>query len=239
VSASPPAPRIGVLGGTFDPVHNGHLHIARALREALALDRVIWVPAGRPPHKAGQIVSDDDDRLAMLELALAELPGDEVSRIDIDRAGPSYTADLLELLRAELGPSRFFFLMGEDSLRDLPTWRDPERILRLAELAVAGRPGIAVDLETVTRSLPTARGRVHIVPIPEMAISSSDIRKRVRAGEPIRHLVPAAVADYIEERGLYRNKPHPKRSGEGMRPTEVNDKLIPPLPAHRERGAGG
>ena len=216
-------PRIGVLGGTFDPVHNGHLHIARSLREALDLDRVIWVPAGRPPHKSGQIVSDDDDRVAMLELAVDELPGDDISRIDIDRAGPSYTADMLEQLRGQLGAARLFFLMGEDSLRDLPTWHDPERILRLAELAVAGRPGIAIDLETVTQALPTASGRVHLVPVPEVAISSSDIRERVRAGESIQHLVPPAVAAYIARHGLY-NDPHPHKGD------RVTGASVPPTP---------
>jgi nicotinate-nucleotide adenylyltransferase len=207
VSASAPLPRIGVLGGTFDPVHNGHLHIARSLAEALALDRVIWVPAGHPPHKTGQIVSDDDDRLAMLDLALAELPGHEISRIDLDRAGPSYTADLLELLYRQVEPARLYFLMGEDSLRDFPTWHDPERILRFADLAVAGRPGITIDLDEVTRALPAARGRVHFIPVPEMAISSSEIRDRVAAGRPVRHAVPNAVADYIDRRGLYRDQP--------------------------------
>lgn len=193
-----------MLGGTFDPVHNGHLHIARSLREAFELYRVIWVPAGRPPHKTGQIVSNDDDRLAMLELALADQPADSISRIDVDRAGPSYTADMLELLDIQLAPAQLFFLMGEDSLRDLPTWHDPERILRLAELAVAGRPGVTIDLESLIAALPAARGRIHLAPVREMDIASSDIRERVKSGEPIRQLVPDSVADYIEKHGLYR-----------------------------------
>jgi nicotinate-nucleotide adenylyltransferase len=204
VSAPDAVPRIGVLGGTFDPVHNGHLHITRALREALALDRIIWVPAGRPPHKAGQIVSSDQDRLAMLTLALADSPDDEISTVDLDRPGPSYTADMLELLQHQLGPARLVFLMGEDSLRDLPSWHDPERILRAAELAVAGRPGITADLEAVTQAIPAASRRIHLVPFPETAVSSSDIRRRVRAGESIADLVPPAVAGYIAAHGLYR-----------------------------------
>jgi nicotinate-nucleotide adenylyltransferase len=142
----------------------------------------------------------------MLELALADLPADEISRIDIDRAGPSYTADMLELLHRQLAPARLYFLMGEDSLRDLPTWHDPERILRLAEIAVAGRPGVTLDLETVTRALPTARGRVHFVPVPEIAVSSSDIRERVQAGQAIAHLVPTAVAEYIARHALYHSR---------------------------------
>ena len=195
--------KIGVLGGTFDPVHNGHLAIARALRAALNLDKIVWVPAGRPPHKQGQIVSSDDDRLAMLEAALAGSPSDVISRVDLDRGGPSYTADMLEILAREHAPASLVFLMGEDSLRDLPTWHDPERILRHAELAVAARPGIAADLEEIASVISAIRGRVRLVSTPEIPISSSDVRKRVRAGETIAGLVPASVADYIARHGLY------------------------------------
>ena len=202
-------PRIGVLGGTFDPVHNGHLHIARELREALGLERVTWVPAGRPPHKAGQIVSSDRDRLTMLELALAGSPRDEISTIDLDRAGPSYTADTLELLRKQVAPATLVFLMGEDSLRDLPTWHDPERILRTAELAGAGRPGIDANLDVLTQAIPALNGRVHLAFIDEVPVSSSDIRQRVRENRPIKGLVPAAVESYIRERGLYTSGSDP------------------------------
>ncbi len=195
--------RVGVLGGTFDPVHNGHLSIANALRTALDLERVVWVPAGRPPHKTGQIVSGDRDRLAMLELALAGSAVDQIDTIDIERSGPSYTADTLEILAQRFAPAGLFFLMGEDSLRDLPTWHDPERLLRAAELAVAARPGVDVDLESVARQVPTVRGRVHLVPTEEIAISSSGIRRRVRENQSIHGLVPAAVEAYIQDHGLY------------------------------------
>jgi nicotinate-nucleotide adenylyltransferase len=181
--------RIGVLGGTFDPVHNGHLYIANALRSALDLERLVWVPAGRPPHKTGQIVSSDRDRLAMLDLALSGSAVDQISTIDIERSGPSYTADTLE-----------------DSLRDLPTWHDPERLLRTAELAVAARPGVAADLAAVARHIPTVQGRVHLIPTKEIAISSSEIRRRVRENLSIRGLVPAAVKAYIRDHGLYRRQ---------------------------------
>lgn len=201
---SPGQPRrIGVLGGTFDPVHNGHLYIANALRAALDLERIVWVPAGRPPHKTGQIVSKDRDRLAMLDLALAGSPTDEISPIDIDRTGPSYTADTLEILAERFTPARLFFLMGEDSLRDLPTWHDPERMLRVAELAVAARPGVDADLESVARQVPAVRRRAHLVPTEEIAISSSEIRRRVRVNESIEGLVPATVEAYIRDHGLY------------------------------------
>lgn len=195
--------RIGVLGGTFDPVHNGHLHIADTLRTALNFDRVLWVPAGRPPHKFDQIVSDDRDRLAMLDLALAGSATDEISTIDIDRSGPSYTADTLEILAEQFPSARLFFLMGEDSLRDLPTWRDPQRILSVAELAVAGRPGVETDLECLEKQVPGVLKRVHVIPTEEIAISSSEIRHRVRENQSIRGLVPPSVETYIHERGLY------------------------------------
>ena len=195
--------RIGVLGGTFDPVHNGHLHIADALRAALDLDGVLWVPAGRPPHKSDQIVSSDHDRLAMLDLALAGSATDEISTIDIDRSGPSYTADTLEILAEHFPNAQLFFLMGEDSLRDLPEWHHPERILRVAKLAVAGRPGVETDLESLEFQVPGVRKRVHVVPTEEIAISSSEIRRRVKENQSIRGLVPASVEAYIQEHGLY------------------------------------
>jgi nicotinate-nucleotide adenylyltransferase len=195
--------RIGVLGGTFDPVHIGHLSIAHALRAALDLERNVWVPAGRPPHKTDQIVSSDRDRLVMLDLALSGSTVDEISTIDIDRPGPSYTADTLEILSERFSPARLFFLMGEDSLRDLPTWHDPERLLRVAELVVAARPGVDADLESVAREVPAIQGRTYLVPTEEIAISSSEIRRRVSEHQPIRGLVPAAVERYIRDHGLY------------------------------------
>jgi nicotinate-nucleotide adenylyltransferase len=195
--------RIGVLGGTFDPVPNGHLHIARELRKVIGLEHVVWVPAGRPPHKAGQIVSSDRDRMAMLELALRKAPFDEIRTIDIDRTGPSYTADTLELLREEFFPATLVFLMGEDSLRDLPTWHHPERILRAAELGVAGRPGIDANLDLLMQAIPALKGRVHLALIDEVPVSSTDIRERVRDNRSIQGLVPPEVESYIREHGLY------------------------------------
>jgi nicotinate-nucleotide adenylyltransferase len=195
--------RIGVLGGTFDPVHNGHLYVANALGEVLDLERILWVPAGRPPHKTGQIVSSDHDRLAMLDLALSSSASDQISTIDIERSGPSYTADTLEILAECLAPVRLFFLMGEDSLRDLPTWHDPERLLRAAELAVAARPGVDADLPFIARQIPSLQSRVHLVPTEEIAISSSEIRRRVADDQAIHRLVPAPVEAYIRDHGLY------------------------------------
>jgi nicotinate-nucleotide adenylyltransferase len=197
-------PRVGVFGGTFDPVHVGHLIVANDLRHALRLDRLLYVPAGRPPHKTGQLVTDDADRLAMLRLALADDPAAEISTADLDRVGPSYTADLLAILAAELAPARLVFLMGEDSLRDLPNWSRPGEIATLAELAVAARPGVDFDLESVYARVPEARGRIAFAPTALIDVASSDVRRRVAEGRPIRHLVPRAVEEYIRARGLYR-----------------------------------
>lgn len=205
--ATEPGPlrRVGVFGGTFDPIHLGHLHIANGLREKLDLDQIIWVVAGKPPHKRGQIVSEDDDRIAMVRLALGDTPGDIVSRVEVDRPGPSYTADTLETLSAEMAPARYFFLMGEDSLRDFPTWRNPGRILELADLGVVGRPGIDADLAHLRAALPALTGKVHLAPLDELPYSSSEIRQRVADGLPIDDLTVEPVARYIRDHGLYRH----------------------------------
>lgn len=196
--------RIGVFGGTFDPPHIGHLVVATELAWALDLDRLLFVPAGRPPHKNAAIVSDDADRLAMLELALADDPAFEVSTIDLDRPGPSFTADLLAMLVAELAPASLVFLMGEDSLRDLTGWERPHEIVALAEIGVAARPGVDADLATIHAALPGSVGRISLVETTAVGISSSDLRRRVAAGAPIRHQVPLAVEAFIARRGLYR-----------------------------------
>jgi nicotinate-nucleotide adenylyltransferase len=198
-----PLRRVGIFGGTFDPIHLGHLHIADGLREKLGLDQIIWVVAGKPPHKRGQIVSDDDDRVAMVRLAVRDRPGHIVSRVEVDRPGPSYTADTLETLTAEMDPARYFFLMGEDSLRDFPTWRNPERILELADLGVVGRPGIDTDLARLTAELPSLAGKVHLASLAELPYSSSEIRQRVASGRPIDDLTVEPVVQYIRDHGLY------------------------------------
>jgi nicotinate-nucleotide adenylyltransferase len=140
----------------------------------------------------------------MVRLAIAGDPAFAVSTLDLDRGGLSYTADTLALLAAELAPAALWFLMGEDSLRDLPTWHRPDRIAELAELGVALRSGIAVDIEAVLRRVPAARGRVRLVPIPLIGISATDLRRRVAAGAPIAYQVPAEVERYIRREGLYR-----------------------------------
>jgi nicotinate-nucleotide adenylyltransferase len=195
--------RVGVFGGTFDPIHTGHLIVATELQHALNLDRVLFVPTGNPPHKANQEVSPNEDRLAMLELAIAGNSSFAVSTLELERSGPSYTADLLAMLQAEMPEAQLVFLMGEDSLRDLPTWHRPESIVALAELGVAIRPDIETDLEDIYRQLPGARDRITIVSTTLIGISSSALRRRVREGGPIRYQVPAAVEKYIMTTAIY------------------------------------
>ena len=199
------SPRAAVYTGTFDPVHLGHLIVASELRHVLSLDRVLFVPAGRPPHKADRVITDDQTRLAMLRLALENAPSFETCTVDLDRPGPSYTSELLAILVERLDPVRLFFLMGDDSLRDLPSWHEPNRIAALAELAVAGRPAVEYHLESVLQAVPEARGRVHVVPVPLIDISSAAIRRRVATERPFEYLVPPGVSHFIRARGLYRS----------------------------------
>jgi nicotinate-nucleotide adenylyltransferase len=196
--------RLGIFGGTFNPIHHGHLLLASELAFALRLSRVLFVPARRPPHKPDQEIAPDADRGEMVRLAIAADPRFALDLIEMDREGRSYTADTLEGLAAARPEAQLVFLMGEDSLRDLATWHDPERIVRHAILGVAARPRVDIDLAEVERVLPFTAGRVLLVTTPEVDISSSDIRRRVAEGRPIAYHVPPAVERYILDRGLYR-----------------------------------
>jgi nicotinate-nucleotide adenylyltransferase len=194
--------RLGLFGGTFDPPHLGHLALAEWARERLRLDRVVFVPAGDPPHKRGRVVTGAATRLAMTELAIAGHEGFTLSTIEVDRAGPSYTVDTLRALRAAHPGSRWWLLIGEDSLADLRTWRDPETIVRLATPAVAVRPG--APARRVTRAF----GRPVVwLGNPPIDVSSSDVRARARRGAAIRFLVPDAVERFVVARRLYRRAP--------------------------------
>ena len=196
---------LGILGGTFDPVHHGHLVAASESHYQLGLDRVLFLPAGTPPHKGGRAISTAHHRLRMLELAIAGRSQFGISRLDIERPGPCYTVETLQLLRAKLGPKpRIFFIEGTDSLADILTWHQPERLLELAELAVVERPGIEIDRQALERHLPGLLARVHWLRMPHLEISSSDLRARVREDRPISYLLPPAVEAYIQEQGLYR-----------------------------------
>lgn len=194
--------RLGLLGGTFDPPHYGHLIAAQQVAWRLQLDRVLFLPARQNPLKRSE-TSSVEDRCEMVALAIDDDPRFELSRLDLDRPPPSYSADLL---RALASPGRdLLFIVGADIVRELPKWREPDEILRLARLVVVNRPGAPdPQLEKLVASFPATRGRVDCVRIPGVDISSSEIRKRVRAGEPIRYLTPPAVERYIAARQLYR-----------------------------------
>jgi nicotinate-nucleotide adenylyltransferase len=197
--------RVGILGGTFNPPHIAHLVCAQEARAALGLDRVLLVPAGVPPHKE---VPDDPGaavRVALCRLAAAGDPGVEVSEVETEREGPSWTVDTLRELHAREPEHELTFILGGDMAVSLGTWREPEEIVRLARLAVAERG--KHSREEVARALgtvPGAAGRTDVFSMPRLEVSSSDLRGRVRAGAPIRHLVPDAVAEYIASEGLYR-----------------------------------
>lgn len=198
--------RLGLLGGTFDPPHNGHLAIADAARHALNLLQVLFIPARQPPHKLDEPVSPVEARVAMLERALKGYPYFVMSLIEVGRAGPSYTVDTLRELRAELAPAtELYFIMGMDSLYNLPTWHQPEEIVRLCKLAVLKRPGYTADLEALERQVPGVKRAVVFVRSPEISISSTEIEARVRSGKAIRALVPPGVAEYIDKHRLYRD----------------------------------
>ena len=195
--------RLGVLGGTFDPVHHGHLILASELRAALSLDTVLMVPNARSPFKPGELITSGDHRAAMLKLAVCDTPWLELSTIELDRGGVSYTVDTLGALSLMHPAATLVFLMGADSLIDLHRWRQPAEIVRLAEIGVASRPGTLVDVDAVVDLIPAARGRIAVVPTPLISISGTDIRNRVSTGRPIAFHVPPAVERYIREQRLY------------------------------------
>jgi nicotinate-nucleotide adenylyltransferase len=197
---------IGILGGTFDPVHLGHLLVAEAARESLRLERVVFMPAGQPWLKAHRVLTPGHHRLRMAELAVADNPAFQASHLEVDRPGPTYTVDTLEVLRAELGPEvRLHFILGQDALLDFHRWKSPERVLELCRLAVVPRPGRqALEWEEIFTRYSLPVGQVTQLTAPQVDISGTDLRRRVTQGRSIRYMVPDAVAAYIREQGLYR-----------------------------------
>jgi nicotinate-nucleotide adenylyltransferase len=191
------APRIGIFGGTFDPPHVGHVSVARDVADALRLDRVVWMPAGRPPHKERDRHAPAEDRLAMVRAAVAGEDGFEVDAREVERPGPSYTVDSVRELRAELPAAELFVIVGADQFRSFGGWRDPEGILEHARLVVMNRPG---ESEPPVDTDP----RVLRVPVRQIDVSSTDVRERVCAGADPSPMVPDGVLEIIEERGLYR-----------------------------------
>jgi nicotinate-nucleotide adenylyltransferase len=190
--------KLGLLGGMFDPIHIGHLRAAEIVREALALDEVVFVPAGRPPHR-GQPAAAGLDRYAMVALATAGERAFVPSDVELVREGPSYTVETVALLRQQRPGVDVVLIVGSDNLPMIADWREPERLLELCTVAVVERPG---SIPAPAGTLPTER--VHRVEGTALPIASRDLRERIRAGRSVRHLVPGGVADYIEKRGLYR-----------------------------------
>jgi nicotinate-nucleotide adenylyltransferase len=197
--------RIGIFGGTFDPPHLGHLILASEARAQLHIDRLLWVLTSVPPHKLDQTISPLEDRLAMLKLAVAGDPAFEVSRVDIDRPGPHYTADTLRLLSAEYPRAAVILLLGGDSLHDLATWHEPGALVaECDEIGVMRRPDISIDLSDLEQKIPGITAKVRFVDAPLLEIASHEIRKRAREGLPFRYYVPAGVYEYIVKNSLYR-----------------------------------
>jgi nicotinate-nucleotide adenylyltransferase len=191
--------RIGIFGGTFDPVHQAHLILAEQVREQGRLERVLFVPAARPPHKLDRVLTPFSHRVEMLQLAIAGYPAFQISEMEKDRPGPSYTADTLEQLRQEQAGAELFLLLGSDCLPDLPRWRQPAQIAELATLLVLTRPGWSHVPD------PPPPFRFQRIATPLLEISSSDLRLRVQQGRSIRYLVPRSVECYIDTHKLYRN----------------------------------
>jgi nicotinate-nucleotide adenylyltransferase len=196
--------RLGIYGGSFDPIHVGHLAIAEEARVSLGLARVALVPAARQPLK-GYAQSPPDHRLAMVRLACADNPAFYADDCELRRPPPSYTVDTLAAFRRQHPPPvELWFILGADAARDLPRWRRADEVAALARLAIVGRPGFSADLQALTSALPALEGRVTLLDGPRLEISSTDLRRRLAEGRPVRYQLPEAVRLYIAEHGLYQ-----------------------------------
>jgi nicotinate-nucleotide adenylyltransferase len=211
-AASDRPSRIGILGGTFDPPHVGHLWLATLAADAIGLDRVLFMPAAQPPHKPRTGMSSATDRLLMTRLAIAGNPGLELSLIEMERPGPSYTIDsVVELGRLYGDEAQLYLLMAADSLAEIDSWRQPDELLERIEWVVGPRPGVPLpDRSRLEDRFGANAGRIHLLEGPSLDVSSTQIRERVAAGHAFRYLVPRGVEDLIVDRGLYRRE---RRSG--------------------------
>lgn len=198
--------KTGILGGTFDPIHSGHLLVAEEVSARLALDEVIFIPAGQPWLKAGNHISAAGHRLQMVKLAIAGKPHFHVSTIELERPGPTYSVDTIEQLRRQPGSAdELYFIIGWDILLELPRWHQPQRLIDLCRPVAVPRVGWALpDLKKLEAAMPGISQRVVLLDEPQIDISASIIRDRVAKGLSIAHLVPPAVEGYIMEKGLYR-----------------------------------
>ena len=200
--------KIGVLGGTFDPIHNGHIIVAEEVRARLDLAEVLFVPAGQPWLKEDSPILAAEHRVQMIRLAIAEQPYFKLSTMEIDRAGPSYTVDTITELQAQLGAGdELFFILGWDSLAQLPQWREPSRLIKACRLVAVPRPGYSLpDLNSLEAAIPGLSRRLTLLEKPEVDIDATEIRNRVAQGLPIGHLVPEPVDEYIRKHKLYLKK---------------------------------
>ena len=197
--------RIGVFGGTFDPVHLGHLVAAEEATELLDLDEMLFVPAGQPWFKAGEVVTDAPHRLNMVRLAVESNPRFRVCGVEVARPGPSYTVDTLEHLRgASPSGTEFFLVLGVDALAELHRWRSPARVFDLATVVGVARPGAKFDSKALNAALPCAAERVIMLDVPLVDVGATELRRRASSGRSLRYLVPDSVEQYIREHGLYR-----------------------------------
>ncbi len=196
---------VGILGGTFDPVHNGHLIVAEVAREQLNLNEVLFIPAGQPWLKTEYAVTPAEHRLCMLRLALDDTPYFRISEMEIERPGPTYTLDTINALKESLDEAdELFFILGQDNLMQLPQWHKAPDLIQLCYLVAAPRPGVKKpDLKALEAEIPGITKRAMLMKQPLIDISASDIRKRVARGLSVRHLVPEPVNRYIKEHGLY------------------------------------
>lgn len=216
--------RVGIIGGTFDPIHYAHLACAEEVYRTLKLAQIIFVPAGEPPHKMGMPVTPAQHRLAMLQLAITENPHFTLSLADLQRPGPSYTVDTLRLLKQELGQqSELYFIIGGDSLKDLPSWYNPGGIIEQASIVALMRPGymnVQQARQQVEGRLPGLNQRLITLVGPQMEISSTDLRQRVSEGRPIRYQTPDAVERYIFQQHLYQG---PRATGQPEKTVEQRE----------------
>jgi nicotinate-nucleotide adenylyltransferase len=197
--------RLGILGGTFDPPHVGHLWLAALAVDTLNLDRVLFLPAAQPPHKGGRLITRATDRLLMTRLAIGADPAFELCPIEMERTGPSYTIDSVTELKRGYPDAELFLVMAADSLAQIDTWREPDRLLAEVEWIVGPRPGSELpDRSVLEDRFGADASRIHLLAGPALDVSSSEIRRRVAAGHTIRYLVPRNVEELIIDRGLYR-----------------------------------
>jgi nicotinate-nucleotide adenylyltransferase len=195
--------KIGLLGGTFDPPHWGHLWLAETARAQLGLAKVLFLPVRQPPHKEGREITAVAHRHRMTLLAIHDIPYFEVDKTDMDRDSPQVTVTLLPLLEKSYPEAQLWWLIGSDSLRDLPGWEKPQKLIELCRLAVLERPGVVVNWAELKTAVPKIETAIDLLGGPQLNLSSTDIRRWARASYSIRHLLPAAVLQYIEANALY------------------------------------